>query len=43
MLRREAIAAGCDAFLAKPVSGETVVLEAARLLAEKASLRRRCP
>lgn len=39
-LVREAIDAGCDAFLAKPVTAATVVVEAARLLAEKASLKR---
>ena len=36
---RAAIDAGCDAFLAKPVTADAVVVEAARLLAEKASLK----
>jgi DNA-binding response OmpR family regulator len=43
MLHREAIAAGCDAFLTKPVTGEAVVVEAARLLTEKAASKRRAP
>lgn len=37
VLVRKAIDAGCDAFLAKPVTAAAVVVEAARLLAEKAS------
>jgi DNA-binding response OmpR family regulator len=40
-LVREAIDAGCDGFLAKPVTAAAVVVEAARLLAEKTSLKRR--
>jgi DNA-binding response OmpR family regulator len=39
-LRREAIEAGCDAFLAKPVTGCAVVAEAARLLAERVERKR---
>jgi DNA-binding response OmpR family regulator len=39
-LRREAIDAGCDSFLAKPVEAAVVVAEAARLLAERAARAR---
>jgi DNA-binding response OmpR family regulator len=41
-LRREAFDAGCDAFLAKPTTGEAVILEATRLVGGKALLKRRC-
>lgn len=40
-LRREAFDAGCDAFLAKPTTGEALILEAARLLGGRVSLKRR--
>jgi two-component system, cell cycle response regulator DivK len=40
VLVRKAIDAGCDAFLAKPVTAAAVVVEAARLLAEKTSRKR---
>ena len=40
-LRKEALDAGCDSFLTKPVEASVVVTEAARVLAEKASLARR--
>jgi len=39
-LRREAIEAGCDVCLAKPVAGAAVAQEAARLFAEKTGRRR---
>jgi DNA-binding response OmpR family regulator len=38
-LRREALDAGCDRFLAKPVDPALVVAEAASVLAEKARAR----
>jgi DNA-binding response OmpR family regulator len=40
-LRREALEAGCDSILSKPVEASVVVAEAVRILAEKVSLARR--
>ena len=43
VLHREAIAAGCDAFLMKPVTGQALVVEAVQILTWKASLIRLRP